>query len=257
MQSNMLDAIRQIAPQIADKDSEDYLSVLPYRAKIKLRKKDIFGEEVQLIRTALTEKDLKFELIIFELHVTGGFREGSKDSKSGMCGLRWNRFKKNFTLVDDYESKVRQGIMWRNCPVDQFFSDLPARLREVWRDRGKPTTDKVILEGYKELRTIYKTIREALAKYYKGKIDPYLLQEFSTLRPHDSDKIHCNLLWEAGVPLEIVAGQFQGHGEGLGLVGRGWLSIDIIKKHYLSLTQRSERFKKLRRQITTYSERFN
>ena len=97
MQSNMLDAIRQIAPQIADKNSPDYLTVLPYRDKIKLRKKDIFGEEVQLIREALTAKGLKTELIIMELHITGGFREGSKDTKSGICGLSWDRFKKNFT----------------------------------------------------------------------------------------------------------------------------------------------------------------
>jgi len=60
-----------------------------------------------------------------------------------------------------------------------------------------------------------------------------------------ADKIHVNLLWEAKVPLEVVAGQFIGRGEALGPVGRIWLSTDTIKKRYLSLTQRSGRYKEM------------
>jgi len=59
------------------------------------------------------------------------------------------------------------------------------------------------------------------------------------------------------VALEVVAGQYLGRGEGIGLMGRGWLDINTIKKHYLSLTQRSERIQKLRSQVRMYSERFN
>ena len=69
-------------------------------------------------------------------------------------------------------------------------------------------------------------------------------------------KIHVNLLWEAGIPLEVVAGQYMRRGEGIGLMGRGWLDINTIKKHYLSLTQRSERYQRLMQQIQQYSTRF-
>lgn len=76
----------------------------------------------------------------------------------------------------------------------------------------------------------YKEIRRILSAYYEGKADPSLLKEFITLRPHEADKIHVNLLWEAEIPLEVVAGQFLGQGEGIGLMGRGWLDINVIKK---------------------------
>lgn len=54
-----------------------------------------------------------------------------------------------------------------------------------------------------------------------------------------------------------MAGQDLGRGEEVGLVGRIWLSIDTIKKYYLSLTQRSERFQELKAQIIEYSKRVN
>lgn len=83
------------------------------------------------------------------------------------------------------------------------------------------------------------------------------IRELVHLQPHDADKIHCNLLWEAEVPLEVVAGQYIGGQEAIGLVGRGWLSLDTIKKHYLSLTARSKRFQKIRAKVTDYSQPFN
>lgn len=60
-----------------------------------------------------------------------------------------------------------------------------------------------------------------------------------------------------GVPLEVVAGKYLGRGEGVGLFGRGWLDINTLKKHYLSLTERSERIQQLRNQVHEYSLRFN
>lgn len=133
---------------------------------------------------------------------------------------------------------------------------MPQRLKELWILRGKPTTEKLI-GYYKKLSKIYKEIRQTLAKHYQGKLEPSLFEELATLKPHDADKIHVNLLWEAGVPIEVVAGQFIGKGEGIGLMGRIWLSTDTIKKHYLSLTQRSERYKRLLKQVEKYSARFN
>jgi hypothetical protein len=249
-QSYMLDGIRQVAPHLKEE-----IKTGRFREKISRRKKDIFGSEVQLIHEALKDhEDIK---TVWDLHITLGAREGKVNSESGLAGIRWDRFKENFSRLDLYESKVRGGIWWRDCPIDLFFKDLPDRLRALWIKRGKPTNEKLLLEGYKEITRTYKQLREILNTRYNGEIEPSLLKEFITLRPHDSDKIHVNLLWEAEIPLEVVAGQFIGRGEGIGLMGRGWLDINVIKKHYLSLTQRSERFKKLRDNVRAYSERFN
>jgi len=255
-QSHFLDGIRMVAPQIADRFSPHYISTGRFREKLQLRKKDLFSIEINMIVHALIEVGLNYHATIYKFHITGGFREG-KGQKAGITGISWDRFKKNFTRVDDYESKVRGGIWCRNCPVDLFWKSLPGELRKIWIDRGKPITDKVILGGYPELTKIYKEIRNALAEYFKGNLEPSLYKEFTTLRPHDADKIHCNLLWEAEVPIEVVAGQYLGRGEGVGLMGRIWLSTDTIKKHYLSLTQRSERFQKIMVGVNQYSKRFN
>lgn len=256
-QSGVLDAIRQVAPQIAIKGSKDQVQTGRFREKISRRKKDLFAHEIKMIREALgSEKEFKYMLTIFDLHLTLGAREGSTDPASGLVGLTWDRFQRNFSKVDLYESKVRGGIWWRDCPLDLFFKDLPERLKALWIKRGKPTTEKVLRDGYKEVLQIYVKIRNVLRAYFQEIADPSLLKEFITLRPHDADKIHVNLLWEAEIPLEVVAGQFLGHSEGLGLMGRGWLDINVIKKYYLSLTRRSERFRKLEKQVHTYSKRF-
>ena len=100
-----------------------------------------------------------------------------------------------------------------------IFPHLPEETEELWIERRKPTTEKLIKNGYKELRDIYKRLRNALKEYWSGKIEPSLYQQPITLQPHDSDKIHCNLLWEAETPLEVVAGECLGGNEAIGLVG--------------------------------------
>jgi hypothetical protein len=256
-QSGYLDAVRQVAPQIASKTGSHTIKTGRFREKIPRRKKNIFGAEMRMILDALERRKLKFQRTIFQLHVSEGMREGTVDSDSGMSGVRWTSFKEDFAKMDIFERKVRGGINWRDCPVDIFFKDLPEELRAIWKERGKPTDAKLLLGGYKELGQIYKEIREALRQEYEGKIEPSLLKEFITLRPHDADKIHVNMLWEAEVPLEVVGGLDLGASEGIGLCGRGWLDVNVIKKYYLSMTARSPRFQKTRDQITAYSHIFN
>lgn len=254
-QTAYLNAIRQIAPQIRDKNSQHYISTARFREKLRLRKKDLFSKEITALVNALEEMDMHYHSLVFRLHVTGGFREG-KDDKAGLTGISWDRFKNDFKFVDDYETKVRGGIWWRDCPVDLFWSTLPEELRALWKSRGKPIDTKLVEGGYSELTKIYQEIRDMATTYFKDKVDPALFKEYTTLRPHDADKLHCNLLWEAEVPLETVAGQYQGRGEGIGLVGRGWLDINTIKKHYLSLTARSSRFQLIMAKIHEYNTRF-
>jgi len=251
MASYMLDAIRQVAPQIRDE-----VRTGRYREKIRRRKKDIFATEFKMMIEALRANNLAWEETVFKLHVALGAREGLRNPNAGMVGLSWDRFHKKFTRVDLWESKVRGGIWSRNCPLYLLFADLPHRLREAWRSRGKPTTGKVLENGYTELANIYKRIRATCESHWKGKTEPDILTEMATLKPHDADKIHVNLLWEAEVPLEVVAGQDLGRGEAVGLVGRVWLSVDTIRKYYLSLTQRSDRFKKLENKVREYSAQF-
>lgn len=123
------------------------------------------------------------------------------------------------------------------------------------RERGKPTTEKLIIGGYKELTAIYKGIREALVKHYDGKIDLAILKQFATLRPHDADRIHCNLLWEAGIPIEVVAGKYLGGSEALGIMGRVWLRTDTISKYYLMLSERSPKMLQYRAQVLEYGSK--
>ena len=248
-QYDIVVAVRALCPQL-----HETMKTGKYFDKLGRHKWDIFLREINMIHKAL--KPYPYEQLVFDLHVTIGAREGKRGERAGMCGITWERFSGNFTRVDDFESKVRNGILWRGCPVDLFFRDLPKRLRAMWIERGRPSSDPLILKGYPELLSIYKTMRAALSERYSGKIEPSLLKELITVHPHSADKIHVNLLWEAGVPLEVVAGQYIGRGEGVGLVGRGWLNIETIRKYYLSLTSRSKRFQRLRRRIRNYSNSF-
>ena len=255
-QYQILCAIRAVSPQIQNQHSREYVSTGQYYDKIGIRTSDVFQAEVNLILKALVATHLPYHAAIFKLHVTLGAREGKKNSTSGMSGITWERFKHNFQTVDLWESKVKGGIWSRGCPVDLFFTELPQELQDIWANRGKPTTAPLVLRAYEELRQIYKEIRAALTVYYEGKLEPSLYKELINIHPHDADKIHVNLCWEAEIPLEVVAGQFRGRGEGQGLVGRIWLTLDVIKKYYLSLNQKSKRFQKIRANVHKYSEGF-
>lgn len=181
----MLDSIRQVAPHLRDE-----VKTGRFREKLGRHKKDIFANEVKMIHKALeSEKEFSYLETILDLHVTLGAREGSTDPDSGLAGLTWDKFKKDFSKVDLYESKVRGGITWRDCPLDLFFKDLPGRLKTLWNERDKPSGEKVLRNGYKELIQIYKTIRNILGIYYQDHADPSLLQEFITLKPHDARAI--------------------------------------------------------------------
>lgn len=249
--SGRLDSVRQIAIQIRTQ-----VTTRRFRKKIQKRKKEIFGPEYQMMRQALRNAERLYELLVMDLHVTIGAREGTKGNTSGICGIGWDRFKQNFSRLDLWESK---GELWsRDCPVDLFFLDLPERLKDLWIERGRPEDGKVILGGYKKgLLKVYDTIKRVMAEEYRGKIEPSLLKQLTDLKPHDADKIHVNLCWEAGIPIEVVAGDWLGGQEGNGLCGRIWKSTDTIKKYYLTLNKRSKRMEQIYDKVREYAHQFN
>ena len=257
-QGGYVSAVRCVAPQFSEKTNKNYLATGFYREKIQRRRKPLFAQDILKVHEAIEARLTPYHKDTFDLHITLGAREGAKNTEAGICGISWDRFKDGFSRVDLFESKVRaRGIWWRDCPVGLFFHDLPARLKQRWIEEGKPTTAKVIKGGYMELLRLYKEIRKACKEYWQGKVDPNLLKEMGTLRPHDADKIHCNLCWDADISLEVVAGQHIGKSEGLGLVGRCWLSTDTIKKYYLSLTQRSPKYQRMLAKVAEYASQFN
>lgn len=249
--SGRLDSVRQIAIQIRDQ-----VTTRRFRKKIQKRKKEIFGPEYQMMRLALKRAERDYELLVFDLHVTLGAREGTLDTTSGICGIGWDQFKGNFSRLDLWESK---GELWsRDCPVDLFFLNLPERLRDLWIERGKPLDAKVVSGGYKKgLLKIYATIKRVMAEEYRGKLEPSVFKQLTDLKPHDADKIHVNLCWEAGIPIEVVAGDWLGGQEGNGLCGRIWKSTDTIKKYYLALNKRSKRMAKIYEKVKEYAHQFN
>lgn len=209
-----------------------------------------------MMRLALKRSERYYELLVFDLHVTLGAREGTLDTTSGICGIGWDQFKGNFSRVDLWESK---GELWsRDCPVDLFFLNLPERLRDLWIERGKPQDAKVVLKGYKKgLLKVYATIKRVMAEEYRGKLEPSVFKQLTDLKPHDADKIHVNLCWEAGIPIEVVAGDWLGGQEGNGLCGRIWKSTDTIKKYYLALNKRSKRMARIYEKVKEYAHQFN
>jgi hypothetical protein len=239
-----------------EKRGYHYVETGRYKEKLHVRKKDVFGKEIKLILACLIALKLKFHATIFKLHITTGAREGQINHESGVTGFRWSNFKRDFTTLDFYESKVKGGIWNRGAPLTLFFAELPGELRKIWSDRGKPADGKLLLGGYDELTHIYKEIRNALSRYYQGQIAPDLFEQLTTIRPHDADKIHINMLWEAEIPLEVAVGKYLGAGEGQAYFGRIWLDLNTVKKHYLSLDEKGERFQKLRAGITKYSAIF-
>lgn len=95
MTSYMLDAIRQVAPQIREE-----VRTGRYREKLRRRKKDIFAKEFMMMIEALRANNLAWEETVFKLHVALGAREGHRNPKAGMVGLSWDRFHKKFTRAD-------------------------------------------------------------------------------------------------------------------------------------------------------------
>ena len=144
VQSHYLDCVRQVAPQIADKQGSESVKTGRFREKLMRRKKDIFGNEVTLIREALERRD-KEVATKWKFHITTGAREGGSDSSSGLVGIKFENFKGDFSRVDDYESKVRGGnLLGRDCPVDLFFREFPLQNQGSLDQQGTASKREIV-----------------------------------------------------------------------------------------------------------------
>lgn len=148
-------------------------------------------------------------------HVTWGCREGGKKSKGGLLNTDWSKVNWERKTIDIYESKVRGGIWWLDCPMDLFGETAYNMLKAYWERLGKPKEGKIFSISYEALRKIYKRIST-----YFGE---------GSIVPHFARKLHASLLAHLGVPLEIVSGDHP-----KGLVGVGWLDISTLKKFYIT-----------------------
>ncbi|MEM2260731.1 MAG: hypothetical protein QXY65_06660 [Candidatus Methanomethylicaceae archaeon] len=200
-------AIRQIAPHLISQGlTTDWTK--------RSRTCDLFLEDVREIIKILCENGMEREAFIFKLHLSLGCREES------FSKLKISDFREDY--VDIYESKVKGGITWRNIKYTWLFDELKDDVKKYVNEDGK------FVRNYEELRLIYKRISSILTSKIgeKGKI-----------LPHFARKIHVNILWQLGVPLELVAGQIIGN-EGYCLFGVGWSDLNTLRKHYLSLSSR-------------------
>lgn len=200
-------AIRQIAPHLKSQGlTTDWTKAS--------RACELFLEDVKQILKILYDNGMEREAFIFKLHLTLGSREES------FSKIHISNFKENF--VDVYESKVKGGIIWKNINYTWLFPELANEIKKFVRDDGK------FVKNYEELRQIYKRISNTIMP---------ILGEKGRILPHFARKIHVNILWELGVPLELVAGQIVGN-EGYCWFGVGWSDLNTLRKHYLALSSR-------------------
>ncbi|MEM2185286.1 MAG: hypothetical protein QXS74_09705 [Nitrososphaeria archaeon] len=200
-------AIRQVAPHLVSQGlTTDWTK--------SSRSCELFLEDLKQILDILYSKGMDREAFILKLHISLGSREQS------FTKLKVDDFQNE--VVNVFESKVKGGILWRNINYTWLFDELKDEIKKYALPDGK------IVKNYDELRRIYKRIRDAIIP---------ILGEKGRITPHYARKIHVNILWELGVPLELVAGQIIGN-EGYCWFGVGWSDLNTLRKHYLALSSK-------------------
>jgi len=214
-------AIRQIAPHLAQQGfTTDWTK--------SVRTCNLFLSDVKEILRVLSENGLHREMLVFKLHITIGSRESS------FVSLSWSNIDFEKKTIDVYESKVKGGINWRNIQLNWLFGDeFVNELKEYYRKNGS----QWLVKNKNDLQNIYKKIKEICLNDPYFKDNPAKQKEIQNLKPHYARKIHCNVAWELGIPLEILCGQVIGS-EGYCIIGVGWSDFNTARKHYLALSSR-------------------
>jgi integrase len=216
-------AIRQLAPHLQSQGfTTDWTK--------SVRTCNLFLEDVKQIIRILNEKGLKKECLVFKLHVTIGSRESS------FCSLTWGNIDFDRKTIDVYESKVKGGITWKDISLTWLFGD---ELVEELKEYYKANNGQWLVKNKNELGQIYQRIKKVCMEDSYFKDNPAKLKEIEQLKPHYARKIHCNVSWELGIPLEILCGQVIGS-QGFCKIGVGWSDFNTARKHYLALSSRVE-----------------
>lgn len=252
MKSADLIHARKVAPQLANYGSEEGMNA-PRPGNLKIvnyKRYDLLTSEIVKALDHLDETGFYEASTIVRLHLVLGCREGSvvhEGEEPGLLNLPWSRVNLSKKTADVYEGKVKKGILWRDCPLGLFGWNVPDRIREL---KGRVTefeigdrtnkidsTSKVVGMSYESLLAVYHLFAQTLRA-----VNPDA--SFDDVTPHTGRHLHVNLLWERGVPMELIAGDSEA---GFGLCGVGWTDLSTLKKFYFTLSMRSPKVEAARR----------
>lgn len=166
-------------------------------------------------------------------HVEWGSREGYKGYErwaanevdetqiGGLLGTRWENIDWVDATISIYETKTGGGTTWEGCPMKLFGDTAYNMLQQLWERQGKPKQGRIFPLKPAEMGAIYIRIR----KHFEAKGYPWA----HVIKGHFDRKLHASLLKNAGVPLEVVAGQAP-HG----VMGVGWEDLSTLQKFYVA-----------------------
>ncbi len=252
MKSPDLIHARKVAPQLANYGSEEGMNA-PRPGSLKvtnIKRYDLLTSEINRALDHMDETGYYEASTVVRLHQVLGCREGSEKHEGELPGLLyipWSRVNLTKGTADIFEGKVKKGILWRDCPLDLFGWNVPSRIKEL-KGRvfqfqiGERTVkidsrEYVLGMSYDSLLAVYRLFASTLRA-----VNPDAT--FDEVTPHTGRHLHVNLLWERGVPMELIAGDAEA---GIGVFGVGWTDLSTLKKFYFTLSMRSPKVVAARR----------
>lgn len=178
--------------------------------------------------------------LVFLTHVDLGCREGTKKLKGGkqdqasILGLDWREISWEQKSINVFESKVVGW--WNDCPLDLFGDYVFTSLKQRFDALGRPSSGRIFPIGYDQgensLINLYRIVNYICgAGEISSNSTKPIIPKFT---PHGARKIHVNLLWEQGIPLELVIGDADAH---IGFFGVGWKDVTTARRFYLSMAK--------------------
>lgn len=258
--------IRNLLPQEFGKGGKHPILTDQYKKSINERVKtyDLFTDEVEQVLTNIRNQGFWYVELLHRLHLILGCREGTvtherdmhrnENGKGGLLGLLWKNVNWKDRTIDVFEGKVKGGILWRSCPLDNFGWDIVPTLQKLRTYKGEftlptirvtensktevkdvtikiePSETEIVNLTYRELTFIYKFV-DSVYKQIHGQS-----RKFDVIVPHTARHLHCNLLFERGVSSTVICGDAV---RGEGFVGVGWTDKTTMETYYLSLVRRT------------------
>jgi hypothetical protein len=212
-------AARAVAPNVKSVDGGTTRYKQAMRKMVPVVKSPVFLKEYKEI--IASDKLTDFERFVFRLHVVLGCREGTEDPRASILGLQWEDYDAQTRRMQVFESKVVGW--WQNIPLDVLDPDFEGEFHRYWLSRNRPSNGTMLGIDYDWLRALYVKIKSSF-DFLNGK----------RFTPHFARKTHVNILWEADIPSEIIAGDARAHE---GYVGVGWTDMTTLKEYYLSIAK--------------------